>query len=113
MIEKAKAMIEEIVREVQIGEIFDGKVRRIEKFGAFVELFKGKDGLVHISELAHERVGKVEDILKLGDIVKVKVTEIDDHGRVNLSRKALIEKKEGETEEANRAPRKEGYKKTL
>ncbi|MBC1473113.1 polyribonucleotide nucleotidyltransferase [Listeria grandensis] len=111
MIEKAKAMIEEIVREVQVGEIYDGKVRRIEKFGAFVELFKGKDGLIHISELAHERVGKVEDILKMGDIVKVKVTEIDDHGRVNVSRKALIEKKEGDTEQSSRPPRKEGYKK--
>ncbi|MBC1336283.1 polyribonucleotide nucleotidyltransferase [Listeria booriae] len=113
MIEKAKTMIEEIVREVQVGEIYDGKVRRIEKFGAFVELFKGKDGLIHISELAHERVGKVEDILKMGDIVKVKVTEIDDHGRVNVSRKALIEKKEGDssTEQSSRPPRKEGYKK--
>ncbi|KEX79707.1 polynucleotide phosphorylase, partial [Listeria monocytogenes] len=70
---KAIAIIEDIVREVEVGEVYTGKVRRIEKFGAFVELFKGTDGLVHISELAHERVGKVEDILKLGDEVTVKV----------------------------------------
>lgn len=68
---KAIAIIEDIVREVEVGEVYTGKVRRIEKFGAFVELFKGTDGLVHISELAHERVGKVEDILKLGDEVTV------------------------------------------
>ncbi|MBM5604283.1 polyribonucleotide nucleotidyltransferase [Listeria seeligeri] len=91
---KAIAIIEDIVREVQVGEVYTGKVRRIEKFGAFVELFKGTDGLVHISELAHERVGKVEDILKLGDEVTVKVIEVDHQGRVNLSRKVLIEKKE-------------------
>ncbi|EUJ20279.1 polynucleotide phosphorylase/polyadenylase [Listeria monocytogenes FSL F6-684] len=91
---KAIAIIEDIVREVEVGEVYTGKVRRIEKFGAFVELFKGTDGLVHISELAHERVGKVEDILKLGDEVTVKVIEVDQQGRVNLSRKALLEKKE-------------------
>lgn len=91
---KAIAIIEDIVREVQVGEVYTGKVRRIEKFGAFVELFKGTDGLVHISELAHERVGKVEDILKLGDEVTVKVIEVDHQGRVNLSRKVLLEKKE-------------------
>ncbi|MDS9999745.1 polyribonucleotide nucleotidyltransferase [Listeria cossartiae subsp. cayugensis] len=91
---KAIAIIEDIVREVVVGEVYTGKVRRIEKFGAFVELFKGTDGLVHISELAHERVGKVEDILKLGDEVTVKVIEVDQQGRVNLSRKALLEKKE-------------------
>ncbi|EIR7348901.1 TPA: polyribonucleotide nucleotidyltransferase [Listeria innocua] len=91
---KAIAIIEDIVREVEVGEVYTGKVRRIEKFGAFVELFKGTDGLVHISELAHERVGKVEDILKLGDEVTVKVIEVDHQGRVNLSRKALLEKKE-------------------
>ncbi|HBL8291101.1 TPA: polyribonucleotide nucleotidyltransferase, partial [Listeria monocytogenes] len=83
---KAIAIIEDIVREVEVGEVYTGKVRRIEKFGAFVELFKGTDGLVHISELAHERVGKVEDILKLGDEVTVKVIEVDQQGRVNLSR---------------------------
>uniref|UniRef100_UPI00226F9183 polyribonucleotide nucleotidyltransferase n=1 Tax=Listeria innocua TaxID=1642 RepID=UPI00226F9183 len=77
---KAIAIIEDIVREVEVGEVYTGKVRRIEKFGAFVELFKGTDGLVHISELAHERVGKVEDILKIGDEVTVKVIEVDHQG---------------------------------
>ncbi|MCM3665581.1 polyribonucleotide nucleotidyltransferase [Mesobacillus subterraneus] len=90
MIQRAKKIIEDIVREVEVGEMYLGKVRRIEKFGAFVEIFPGKDGLVHISELAEERVGKVEDILKLGDEILVKVTEIDKQGRVNLSRKAVL-----------------------
>ncbi|SDN29610.1 polyribonucleotide nucleotidyltransferase [Alkalicoccus daliensis] len=90
--DKAKQLIEDLVREVEVGETYLGKVKRIEKFGAFVELFKGKDGLVHISQLANERVNKVEDVLALGDEVMVKVTEIDNQGRVNLSRKALLEK---------------------
>ncbi|ESU32999.1 polyribonucleotide nucleotidyltransferase [Bacillus sp. 17376] len=90
MIQKAKKIIEDIIREVEVGEMYLGKVRRIEKFGAFVEIFPGKDGLVHISELAEERVGKVEDVLKLGDELLVKVTEIDKQGRVNLSRKAVL-----------------------
>ncbi|MBB6449262.1 polyribonucleotide nucleotidyltransferase [Geomicrobium halophilum] len=88
--EKAKKTIEDIVREVEVGQIYDGTVKRIEKFGAFVELFKGKDGLVHISQLAKERVNKVEDVVKIGDVIKVKVTEIDNQGRVNLSRKVLL-----------------------
>lgn len=92
MIQRAKEIIEDLTREIEPGQVYEGTVRRIEKFGAFVEIAKGKDGLVHISELAHERVAKVEDILKLGDKVRVKVTEIDAQGRINLSRKALIEK---------------------
>ncbi|WP_091583240.1 polyribonucleotide nucleotidyltransferase [Alteribacillus bidgolensis] len=87
---KAKQVIEDLVREVKVGETYLGKVKRIEKFGAFVELFKGKDGLVHISQLAEERVNKVEDVVKIGDEIMVKVTEIDNQGRVNLSRKALL-----------------------
>ncbi|RRN70330.1 polyribonucleotide nucleotidyltransferase [Peribacillus simplex] len=90
MIQKAKKIIEDIVREVVVGELYLGKVKRIEKFGAFVEIFNGKDGLVHISELAEERVGKVEDVVALGDELLVKVTEIDKQGRVNLSRKAVL-----------------------
>ena len=92
MIQRAKEIIEDLTREIQAGQVYGGTVRRIEKFGAFVEIAKGKDGLVHISELAHERVAKVEDVLAIGDKVKVKVTEIDGQGRINLSRKALIEK---------------------
>ncbi len=94
---KAKQIIEDIVREVEVGKTYLGKVKRIEKFGAFVEIFAGKDGLVHISELAEERVGKVEDVLAIGDDVLVKVTEVDKQGRVNLSRKAVLkEQKEAE-----------------
>ena len=92
MIQRAKEIIEDLTREIEVGQVYEGTVRRIEKFGAFVEIAKGKDGLVHISELAHERVAKVEDVLAIGDKVKVKVTEIDGQGRINLSRKALIEK---------------------
>lgn len=92
---KAKTIIQDLVREVEVGETYMGTVRRIEKFGAFVELFPGKDGLVHISQLAEERVGKVEDVVAIGDQILVKVTEIDNQGRVNLSRKvALKEQKE-------------------
>ncbi|MEY8347341.1 polyribonucleotide nucleotidyltransferase [Bacillus cereus] len=105
MNEKAKKIIEDIVREVQVGEIYLGKVKRIEKFGAFVGLFSGKDGLVHISELALERVGKVEDVVKIGDEISVKVIEIDKQGRVNLSRKVLLkeeQEKEAAKEEASK-----------
>lgn len=90
MNQKAKKIIEDIVREVEVGQMYLGKVKRIEKFGCFVEIFNGKDGLVHISELAEERVGKVEDVVKIGDELLVKVTEIDRQGRVNLSRKAVL-----------------------
>ena len=75
---------------MEVGQVYLGKVVRIEKFGAFVNLIKGKDGLVHISQLANERVNNVEDVVKLGDEVLVKVTEIDKQGRVNVSRKALL-----------------------
>ncbi|QWI50771.1 polyribonucleotide nucleotidyltransferase [Bacillus mycoides] len=106
MNEKAQKIIEDIVREVQVGEIYLGKVKRVEKFGAFVELFSGKDGLVHISELALERVGKVEDVVKIGDEISVKVIEIDKQGRVNLSRKVLL-KEEQEKEAAKEEAAKE------
>jgi polyribonucleotide nucleotidyltransferase len=99
MNQKAKKIIEDLVREVVVGQMYLGKVKRIEKFGAFVEIFNGKDGLVHISELAEERIGKVEDVIALGDEILVKVTEIDKQGRVNLSRKAVLkEQKEQQTE---------------
>lgn len=99
--QKAKKIIEDLVREVEVGQLYLGKVKRIEKFGAFVEIFSGKDGLVHISELALERVGKVEDVVKIGDEILVKVTEIDKQGRVNLSRKAVLrEEKEKEEQKS-------------
>jgi polyribonucleotide nucleotidyltransferase len=99
MNKKAKKIIEDIVREVEVGQMYLGKVKRIEKFGAFVEIFAGKDGLVHISELAEERVGKVEDVVAIGDELLVKVTEIDKQGRVNLSRKAVLKEQKEKAEQ--------------
>ncbi|UXH45370.1 polyribonucleotide nucleotidyltransferase [Rossellomorea vietnamensis] len=96
----AKKTIEDIVREVEAGQMYLGKVKRIEKFGAFVEIFSGKDGLVHISELAEERIRKVEDVVAIGDEILVKVLDIDNQGRVNLSRKAVL-KEQREKEEQN------------
>ncbi len=93
-IEKAKAMIDEICREAKVGEIYDATVVRLEKYGAFVELFKGQDALLHVSKMRHERVDKPEDILKLGDKIKVKVMEIDEKGKVNVSAKELLPKPE-------------------
>jgi polyribonucleotide nucleotidyltransferase len=90
MNEKARSIIEGIVREVIIGETYLGTVKRVEKFGAFVEILPGKEGLVHISQLSTERVAKVEDVVNVGDQITVKVTEIDQQGRVNLSRKATL-----------------------
>ncbi|HLR41831.1 MAG TPA: polyribonucleotide nucleotidyltransferase [Pseudogracilibacillus sp.] len=91
MNDKAKKIIEDLVREVEVGEIYLGTVKRIEKFGAFVELFKGKDGLVHISQLQDKRTNKVEDVAEIGDKIMVKVIEIDNQGRVNLSRKDVVQ----------------------
>lgn len=91
-IEKAKQMISDIVRVAKVGDVFAAKVVRLEKFGAFVNLFGNTDGLLHISKISHHRVDKVEDVLKLGDIIDVKVTEIDNKGRINVSAKALLPK---------------------
>ncbi|MEB3429626.1 polyribonucleotide nucleotidyltransferase [Citroniella saccharovorans] len=91
--EKALQMIEDIVKEVEVGETYLGKVTKIMNFGAFVEVLNGKEGLVHISQISNERVNKVEDVLKVGDEILVKVTEIDKQGRINLSRKALLNEK--------------------
>lgn len=95
MINKAKTMIEDIIREAKVGEIYDAKVVRLEKFGAFVELFANTDALLHVSKISYERVEKVEDALKIGDIIKVIVTDIDDKGRINVSHRDLLEKPEG------------------
>src|SRR5699024_4922047 len=105
MNDKAKKMIEDIVREVEVGELYLGTVKRIENFGAFVEIFKGKDGLVHISELQEERTNKVEDVVKIGDQIMVKVKDIDRQGRVNLSRKAVLieDRKRKEREKENKS----------
>ena len=112
-IEKAKGMIDDITKVAQVGDIYDATVVRIEKFGAFVELFKGTDALLHVSKIRHERVDKPEDVLKIGDKIKVKVTEIDEKGRVNCSAKDLLpkpEKVEKPVEEAKKEEPKEEKK---
>jgi polyribonucleotide nucleotidyltransferase len=87
---KAAAIIEDLVRDVEVGAVYKGKVTRLMNFGAFVEVLPGKEGLCHISQLAKERVEKVEDVVHVGDELEVKVTEIDRQGRVNLSHKVLL-----------------------
>ncbi|MBZ4654484.1 MAG: Polyribonucleotide nucleotidyltransferase [Peptococcaceae bacterium] len=87
---KALRIIEDLTRDVEVGKIYIGKVTRITNFGAFVEIMPGKEGLVHISHLAEERVGKVEDVVSIGDEILVRVTEIDRQGRINLSRKEAL-----------------------
>jgi polyribonucleotide nucleotidyltransferase len=94
---KAEQIIQEITGEVEVGKTYHGKVVRIMPFGAFVQIMPNTDGLVHISQLAEERVGRVEDAVNLGDEIDVKVTEIDKQGRVNLSRKAVLEEAKGIT----------------
>lgn len=104
--EAAKKRIEEITAEVEIGKIYEGPIVKILDFGALVNLLPGKDGLLHISQIAHERVEKVTDYLKEGQVVKVKVLETDDKGRVKLSMKALLERPTP-AERAERQPRGE------
>ncbi|MEL7370110.1 MAG: polyribonucleotide nucleotidyltransferase [Myxococcota bacterium] len=93
MVEKAIKMIKDITREPEVGKIYLGNVRKVVEFGAFVEIFPGTDGLVHISDLAEKRVNKVEDIIREGDEVLVKVTSIDRQGKIRLSRKEAIGQK--------------------
>ena len=102
VIERTRAMIEEIVREVEVGKIYDAKVVKVEDFGCFVKLWPGCEGLVHVSQLAHERVEKVEDVVKLGDEIIVKALGTDKKGRQNFSRKDALpkpKKKEKEVKE--------------
>ncbi len=111
---KARRIIEGIAKDVEVGEVYDGKVVRIlSNMGAFIELLPGKDGLLHISKLANERVEKVEDVLNIGDAVEVKVAEIDSQGRVNLIRNDIEYKprsfnRPGGGEHAGRPPRRDG-----
>ncbi|WP_332826346.1 polyribonucleotide nucleotidyltransferase [Ramlibacter sp.] len=102
--EMAKKRIEQITAEVEIGKVYEGPITKILDFGALVNLLPGKDGLLHISQIAHERVEKVTDYLSEGQVVKVKVLETDEKGRVKLSMKALIDRPEG-MEEPRREPR--------
>ena len=106
--EHAKKRIAEITAEVEVGKVYEGPIVKLLDFGALVNLMPGKDGLLHISQIAHQRVEKVTDFLKEGQIVKVKVMETDEKGRIKLSMKALIERPEGmEEERFERAPRRE------
>lgn len=91
--QRAKKWVEELTHEVQVGETYLGKVTRLMKFGVFVEILPGKEGMVHVSQLATRRVEKPEDVVHEGDEIMVKVTEVDDKGRINLSRKALLQEK--------------------
>jgi polyribonucleotide nucleotidyltransferase len=89
---KAVEMVENIVKEVKVGEIYEGEVKGITDFGAFVEILPGKEGLLHISEISHQRTARVEDVLSVGDKVRVKVLEVGDNGKISLSRKALLKR---------------------
>lgn len=104
--EKAISMIEDIIREVEVGQVYTGKVTRLMNFGAFMEVLPGKEGLLHISNISHERVEKVEDVLKIGDEMLVKVAEIDKQGRINLNRKVLLPREGGAPDE-DRKPRQD------
>lgn len=95
----AKQIVLDITKEVEVGEIYTGKVTKLMKFGAFIDVLNGKEGLLHISNIDYKRVDKVEDVYKVGDVVEVKVIGIDDEGRIDLSRKALLPKPEGIEEE--------------
>ena len=105
----ALARIKEITAEPEVGAIYEGEVRSILPFGAFVQIMPGRDGLLHISEIAYRRLERVEDELQVGDVVKVKVLEVNGDGKVRLSRKVLLEKPEGyQEEERHERPRREG-----
>jgi len=93
---RALKMIEDIAKDIEVGKIYDGKVTRIMNFGAFVDIGGGREGLLHISKISNKRVEKVEDVLAVGDEVRVKVYEIDNQDRINLTMKDLEENKESE-----------------
>ena len=111
---RARSMIEGITKELQVGDVFTGKVARIMTFGAFVEYAPGKDGMIHISKLDNKRVEKVEDVVNIGDEIEVKVNEIDAQGRINLIRNDIEytarseEPRRAEGFRGNRPPRRQG-----
>lgn len=108
--EKALAMIRSQMEEPEAGRIYKGVVKRVEPYGAFVEILPGQDGLLHVSELDWKRVENVDDVLKLGDKIEVKLLEFERGGKLRLSRKALLPKPEGYVErpEGERRPPREG-----
>lgn len=91
-IDTAVSLIERIVKKAEVGEIYDGTIARVNDNYAFVTLFEGTDGFLHISDWSYERTSKMQDVCKVGDVIKVKVTKVDDKGKVNVSRKALLPK---------------------
>ena len=103
---KARRIIEGIAKDLQVGDVFTGKVVRIMSFGAFVEYAPGKDGMIHISKLANERVEKVEDVVNIGDELEVRVGEIDSQGRVNLVRNDIVY--DDDSMPVRRPPRRDG-----
>ena len=107
---EAIEMVKALTFEPEVGMEFDGTVTRMMTFGAFVEFVPGREGLVHISELEWNRVDKVEDVVKTGDPIRVKLIKVDDQGRLDFSRKALLEKPEGYVERPKR-PRSDGGRK--
>ncbi len=111
--DKARHIIEGIAKDIEVGDVYTGKVVRIMNFGAFLELLPGKDGMLHISKLANHRVEKVEDVLSIGDEIEVKVSEIDSQGRVNLIRNDMVyerqpQQRSGDRAERTRPPRRDG-----
>ena len=108
--QRAIDIIRGLTTEPEVGKTYKGIVKRVEAYGAFLEIMPGTDGLCHISDFAYERINAVEDVMKLGDEVDVQVTNIDGEGRVRLSRKALLEKPEGWVEpppREDRGPRRD------
>ncbi|MEO0233846.1 MAG: polyribonucleotide nucleotidyltransferase [candidate division WOR-3 bacterium] len=106
--DEAKRMIESLVKDIEMGEIYEGKVTKITNFGAFIELLPGKEALMHISQFSHERINDLNEHLKVGDKVSVKVINVDENGKVNVSRKVLIENK---NQDQNKNEEKHHYRK--
>ena len=103
---RARAIVEGIAKDLEVGDVFTGKVVRIMTFGAFVEYAPGKDGMIHISKLANHRVDKVEDVVSIGDTLECRVAEIDSQGRINLVRNDIVY--DDESMPVRRPPRRDG-----
>jgi polyribonucleotide nucleotidyltransferase len=101
---QAEAMVRGAVKDVEVGEVYEGEVKKLLPFGAIVSIGGGKDGLVHISEIAHYHVNKVDDVLSVGDKLRVKVKRIGDDGKIDLSRKALISRNKNDSNEDSNNP---------
>ena len=110
VINKAKKMIEDIVREAKIGEVYEGAVTRVEDYGAFIHLFGNVEGLCHVSRLGYGYINRAQDVVKVGDILKVIVTEIDDNGKVKVSHREFIDKPDGYVERPSFGPKKRNKK---